>query len=332
MDMSNPHPEEKHGLVSNLRIDACFQNNGTMMSFRNRDTGRRADLCKLVQNPQSLTLSRGLPIWHNAIDKFQDLDRYIEAELLGAMAAACVVGSIESPAGPNALGALNVQRAAPVGTPNPAAAGNTPRKVELAPGSMVGLYPGEKFNMHSTQRPNSVFPDYLRINIRMLGIPVGMPLEIALMDFGETVFAGAKMAMGQAMVSMYVWQDLVVAQQMLRTVYLDWLREVSGLTIPATVKSAEAFEALPPPVPWIDPYREAGAINLGLMGNWDTVTHIVKEHMGRDLESVLRERAHEMKLAQEIGREEGVDGDQLLRPVAPYKPVEPAAEPMESPK
>ena len=57
MDMSNPHPEEKHGLVSNLRIDACFQNNGTMMSFRNRDTGRRADLCKLPDGKFAVRIS-----------------------------------------------------------------------------------------------------------------------------------------------------------------------------------------------------------------------------------------------------------------------------------
>lgn len=57
MDLSNPHPEEKHGLVSNLRIDACFENNGSMMSFRNHDTGRRADLCKLPDGKFAVRIS-----------------------------------------------------------------------------------------------------------------------------------------------------------------------------------------------------------------------------------------------------------------------------------
>lgn len=288
-------------------------------------TGLRADKCELVHNPQSLTLSRGLPVYHNAIDRFQDLDRYIEADLLGAMAAACIVGSLESPAGPGALDAIGVKRAAPVGgTSGTNTSGSTPRRVDLAPGAMVGLFPGEKFNMHAALRPTNTFPDYCRMNIRILGIPVGMPLEIALMDFGETVFAGAKMAMGQAMVSMMVWQEMVLAQQMIRRIYLDWLLDVSGITAPASVQGFKRFEIIPPPVPWIDPYREAGAINLGLEGNWDTITHIVREHMGRTLEDVMRERADEILLAQEIGREKGVDPERILRKIADFKPVDAA--------
>lgn len=274
-------------------------------------TGLRADLCELIQNPQSLTLSRGLPVYHNAIDRFQDLDRYIEADLLGAMAASCIVASLEGKTGPDALSALGVQRATPTTSTNTST--STPRKFDLAPGAFVGLYPGEKFQLHSANRPTNTFPDYCRMNIRILGIPVGMPLEIALMDFGETVFAGAKMAMGQAMVSMYVWQEIVIASQMIRRIYLDWLRNVSGIRAPAAVKDAERFETIPPPVPWIDPYREAGAINLGLEGNWDTITHIAKEHMGRDLESLFRERADEILLAGEIGKEKGVDPERILR-------------------
>ena len=57
MDLSNPHPGEKHGFVASLQIDACFENNGSMMSFRNHDTGRRADLCKLPDGKFAVRIS-----------------------------------------------------------------------------------------------------------------------------------------------------------------------------------------------------------------------------------------------------------------------------------
>lgn len=57
MDMDNPHPEEKHGMVTNLRINACFDNNGTMMTLMNHTTGRRADLCKLPDGQYGVRIS-----------------------------------------------------------------------------------------------------------------------------------------------------------------------------------------------------------------------------------------------------------------------------------
>jgi putative hemolysin len=83
MDMSNPHPEEKHGLVASIRIDACFENNGSMMQFRNHDTGRRADLCKLPDGKFAVRISEqdgsgGLRMVTQFIkDKMKDINEVV---------------------------------------------------------------------------------------------------------------------------------------------------------------------------------------------------------------------------------------------------------------
>jgi putative hemolysin len=57
MDLSNGHPVEKHGAGLNAAITQCFDQNGSMMSFINRETGRRADLCQMPDGKFALRIS-----------------------------------------------------------------------------------------------------------------------------------------------------------------------------------------------------------------------------------------------------------------------------------
>lgn len=267
--------------------------------------GLRADLCLHVGNFEWLNQTRALPIYWNALDKFDDFFRYIEAELLGAIAAACTVLEINSPHA-NALAALGLTKKTSTSDMERL------KNVKIAPAQVVHTLQGEKINAIKWDRPNQHMPDYLRANMRILGIPIGMPLEIGLMDFTETNFAAAKMAINQAALTFLYWRMLVDVQYV-GPIYTDYVRTQQEIKIPASVKNAAKYEILPPKADWLDAYKEALAINAAIEGGWETRLHAVKEAMNREMVDVVREQAEEMIIFRQVAKEKGVKEADLLQ-------------------
>lgn len=279
--------------------------------------GLRADKCRHIANWEWASGVRGIPVHQNSLGKFEDLDRYLEAELLGAMAAACIMGEINSPqTDANALKALSVNRgteAASTGT------SQNPRKIEMAPAQVIHTYNDEEFKLHVANRPSAAFPDYVRTNIRILGAPLGMPLEIATMDFTQTNFAAAKMAMTQAMLTVLFWQEAVIRDQFIAPIYRDWIATQRDVKFTKKIEHVARFEVIPPKSEWLDPYKEALALNEGLDGRWDTLTRIAKDVMGRELEDIFNDRINEMLLAKKLAKENGLPEADVLQWIDRYR-------------
>ena len=271
--------------------------------------GLRADLCKHVGRWDFFSQSRPLPVYQNALGMFEDFFRYLESHLLAAMQQACNTMEINSPHA-NVLAALGMDKA------NSADAVNRLKGVRMAPAQVVHTYTGEKLTMHNSTLPNNAFPEYVRQNLRMIGMPLGLPLEIALMDFSQTNFAGAKMAINQAQATFLGWRQMLV-EQFLTPVYADWFDRVrsasTDIKIPKTLKYPQRFEIIEPQAGWIDAYKETLAINAQVEGGWETITHALKEHMGRELVDVVTESANELLTIKTVAKATGVEEDKLLQ-------------------
>lgn len=267
--------------------------------------GLRADLCQHIVNREFFSGYRGVPIWGNALGRFEDLDRYLEAELLGAMAGTCIVGEINSNA-KNAHDILNTDK----GKTDGGKSDEKHNRHQMAPGMIIRTYLGEKFNLHSPNRPGSSVPEFVRLNLRFVGFPVGMPLELGLMDFTQTNYAAAKMAVNQAALTQHFWRDEIVTDGMIGPVYRDWLTFQKAVKVPASVKRVTHFEVIPPKSAWLDEYKQSLALNEGLDGGWDTVTRIAKEEMNRTVRDIYLENADEILLAKKVCEEKGLpEGD-----------------------
>lgn len=264
--------------------------------------GLRADLCLLMGTQDWVSSNRSLPIYHNCLGRFEDVDRYLEAELIKNMAQSCVVGEINSPHS-NALDALNISKPGDTS----AAERERLRSIKVAPGMVIPTRVGESFKLHTAQGLSASFADYLRGNLRILGFPIGLPLEMALMDFTETNFAAAKMAVSQSVRTQLYWLHMILIGQFLEPVYFDFLQNLpKGLRSSANVEEFYAYEIIAPEAPWIEPYREAMALNEGLKGGWDTITRISIEEMRRTVDSVFQDRADEILLAKQIAQKAGI--------------------------
>ena len=268
--------------------------------------GLRADLCSHVRRLEYFSQSRGLPVFQNALSQFEDFYSYLEAELLGAMASACVTMEINSPQA-NALSALGLKTDA---TSQQAVQERNKKFTNLAPGQLVHTFTGEKLIQHNSTRPNSNLPEYVRQSLRLFGMQLGMPLEISVMDFSQTNYAAAKMAMNQAVCTMLGWRMVTVEQQV-TPVYHDWHDTQTAIKLPRTLKFPRRFEIIEPETGWIDAYKEALAINAGIEGGWETLAHAAKEHMRRELVDIVRDLAEQEKIIDKVAAESGVPAEKL---------------------
>lgn len=266
--------------------------------------GLRADKCLFIGTQEWASQWRSLPIYHNALGMFEDVVRYLEAELFGAMGASCIMGEINSPHA-NALDALSVSGVGDAARSK--SESDRIKGIKFAPGMVVQTRPNEKFTLHAAQRPSQAFSDYLRQNLRLLGSPTGLPLEIALMDFTQTNFAAAKMAITQSALTHTFWRKLVVLEQFLEPVYFDFVRSgAHGLRIPESVKNVLAYELIEQETAWLDELKQSQALNEGLDGNWDSITRIAREEMRTSVETVFNDHANEIVLAKEIAEKRGI--------------------------
>lgn len=272
--------------------------------------GIRADRCHHIVNLEWLSARRGMPIYTACLPGMEDLERYLEAYLLGAMAAACVVGEINSPKA-GAGDALNV---APLSGGKPADP-SKPKPTQMRPAMIIETRTNEKFTLHSPNRPSGEFPEYVRLHLRLFGMPIGMPLELTVMDSSQANFASAKLAVSQAAKTQAFWRNDVVVGQATAPVYLDYIENHFPKTS-ARPDDYRLFRATEPESSWINALQEAAALNEGINGGWDTITRIATEEMRRTVDEVFTDRANEIKKAKEICVAQGLSPEEHWRDVA----------------
>lgn len=100
--------------------------------------------------------------------------------------------------------------------------GTTATFEELHPGLTARLKPGEDVKGFSPAVPNAEFFDHVRLILRIIGLSLGMPLELVLLDTSDTTFHGYRGALHQAQKSFTRVQD-EFPKKFHRPVYERWL-------------------------------------------------------------------------------------------------------------
>ncbi len=254
--------------------------------------GLRADkILHIGNHGEFVSEARPLPQYQAQLGLFEDVDKYLNAVVIRALGDACIMGEINSPHA-NAINAVSAAPSAVAAQNASGEGGQEQRHVELAPGMFINTKPGEKFQLHSTNSPNGNVPDFIRIKLRLLGFPIGLPLELGLMDFTETNFAAAKMSISQATLTHYFFRYRILDDQLIRPVYEDFVANKSPVKLPRTVQGrADAYELTEPRIPWLEPLKEANALNTALKGGWDSLIRIAHDEMKREWSDIVNERA-----------------------------------------
>ena len=128
--------------------------------------------------------------------------------------------------------------------------------------------PGDKVEGINRNIPGSNFTESLRTFLRLMGLPLGLPLELVLLDWSQSNYSSARASLEQAFAVFEDYQTLLeegLHKPTLLWKLESWTREYRKTfprrKLPA---NAEKHEWIKPSFPWIDQLKEAEAWALKL--------------------------------------------------------------------
>ncbi len=169
------------------------------------------------------------------------------------------------------------------------------RLTELDYALMFHANPGEEIKGIDRNLPGKDFPASVRMFLRLLGLPLGMPLEITLLDWTKSNYSQSRAVLQQAYQTFIDWQISLLDYFL--TPILEWKMQQwigSGL-VKERKRDQYKHQWIAPTFPWIDQVKEAKA--YGMRVDRGFATH------GGVLKSLNKDRSDEMDVRVEEVRD-----------------------------
>jgi lambda family phage portal protein len=246
------------------------------------------------------------------------MDGYTEAEIIAARASACYMGFIKS-----------------AESPVPDSEEEGQRQIELSPGLVEHLQPGEDYIPHTPNRPNTGLDPFMRYMLREVASGIGVSYESLSRDYSQSNYSSSRLAL---LDDRDTWTHL--QQWFIRSfrepLHRLWLeravlaRAIPGIDLAQYTANPTKFEAVefrPRGWSWIDPTKEVDAYVAAVRAGFMTVGDVISvTGGGKNLEDVLRARAKELELAEELNLKLDTDpaSDAPAPSAAPAAPATPA--------
>jgi lambda family phage portal protein len=199
-------------------------------------------------------------------------------------------------------------------TADPEQAGNTEgrpstRVTELDYALIFHGEPGDEVKGIDRNIPGKDFPASLSTFLRLLGLPLGLPLEVILLDWTKSNYSQSRAVLEQAFVSFRRWQS-VLEKFFHRPVYRWFIESAVAARQLSARPNMFKHEWIKSTFPWIDQLKEAEAWSMKLDRSFSTQAQVLKS-LGLDRDEVLTTREREVReaiaIANKIKTDTGVD-------------------------
>lgn len=278
-----------------------------------------AEYCTFAANIQRSSQTRGEPDLASCLPVYENFNKYLMAETNAAWAQANYPGVIERD--PSAGWQMPKQMMDD-------ALKNTQGNMTLTrgeredPNSWPEMFPGEKLVLLKNERPSDVFEPYLRTVLRIIGVPLGLPLELILLDFSQTSFSSGRLSVIQSQLVFGTLQKWLI-QSICQPVRDRWIRDgISSGALPV-VADAFACDWYPPKWPYVDPLKGIQADVMAIKNGLRTIGDIA-ESRGITVEELVVELEKEVELFRDAG---------LVHPILQIKNfIKPKSKPQEKPQ
>jgi lambda family phage portal protein len=224
---------------------------------------------------------RGLSVFASSLTRFGDLKEIDESERVAARVAAAMAAYIKK-------GTPDLYE-----PPAPDESGDMPyRQMAMVPGMIFDdLLPGEEVGTIESHRPNNNLIPFRDSQLRSAAAGLGVSWSALSKNYN-----GTYSAQRQELVEQYVVYRRLSGQFIYRFCQPVWesfvtsLLAANALTITAQVDSTTLMDCMhtPPPMPWIDPLREAQANELLEKRGYKSRSRIIRER-GDNPDSVNKE-------------------------------------------
>lgn len=151
---------------------------------------------------------------------------------------------------------------------------------------------GEEIKSIDRNLPGKDFPQSIKMFLRLLGLPLGLPLEITLLDWNETSFSGSRAVLEQAF-TMFRRRQMLIEKKFHRNIFQWFVQNQvdNGLIADRSDKFLHTW--IHPTFPWIDQLKDSQAWATKLDRSFTTQNKAIKS-LGDDPDDVLEGRATEI--------------------------------------
>lgn len=254
--------------------------------------------------------TRGKSRFVSVLERFKMEDRWSRTELQAALINAVFAATVESPFDPSMfdqmlghVGSYSKERMDFWKDSGPASIDGV---------RLLHMFPGEKFNFTTGNRPNAGYAEFERAVLRYIAAGLGLSYEQLAQDWTQTNYSSARAAM------LETWKFLVARRGFFVSgvatpMFACWLEEAIDLGVVELPPDApgfwEAFGAwtrcrwIGPARGWVDPEKEAKGIGLRMAYGVSTL-QIEAAEQGAEWDELLEQQAAEKALRYELGLDE----------------------------
>lgn len=189
---------------------------------------------------------------------------------------------------------------------------------------------GSKLSPFQNNQPGSEYQPFVELNLRLVGMALGLPYEFLLLYFGGGNFASSKASLLQAYKTIETWQAWLETSYIFPAVSWRVSKAIRDRELPPAPVDARGvsewskWEWQRPGVEWIDPQNaiqtEMQEVRIGASD-----MYAVCARRGRDAEETARANARYLKMLERVATEEGVDQAALHNIQIPGQTPPPAA-------
>jgi lambda family phage portal protein len=261
----------------------------------------------------------GAGVFTPVLQRLRMLFRYDVAELDSALLNAIMFGVAESPFDHSlmeeAVGDMDGGGTIPDagrlgGYQEQRADFHEERRIRVGSSRITTLFPGEKLNVVSSERPNPNFAAFEKAVLRNVASAAGMASHQVTNDYSDANYSSMRAALLEAWKTIHRRRHNFGAgfAGPIRSAWLEEAMEVDDFPLPAGAPSfAECRQAygacrwLGPGRGWVDPVAEKKGALLGIAGGLSTLQTEIEENSDLDLETVLDGLAVEKRMREERG-------------------------------
>ncbi|MBE0152705.1 phage portal protein [Serratia fonticola] len=255
---------------------------------------------------------RGTGILTPVVQRMKMLIKYDQTELEAAIINAIFGAFIESPYDREMVeSALDTEHTELGEYQSGRVEFHNDRRLSLQNGARLPiLYPGEKINTVTAERPNSNFKEFESAVLRNFAAATGLSTQQVTQDWSDVNYSSARSALLEA------WKTLTrrrtdyangTAQPVL-SAFIEELHDTQDLPLPTG--APEFLEAktaycraqwMGPGRGWVDPVAEKKGAILGMEAGLSTLEIEAAENVGEDWEELLDQRQREIAAYKERG-------------------------------
>ena len=266
-----------------------------------------------MANPDRPSSIRGVPPCQAAFPMLHRINDVCNAEAVAWQMLARYAVSITRPSGPEQ--AWNESKADDSKSSASLEGDAAERVTELDYAMIFNGEPGDEVKGIDHNIPGQNFSESLLMFLRLLGLPLGLPLEIILLDWTKSNYSQSRAVLEQAYQAFLDWQ-LMLQEEFLDKVLAwkvqEWIRarKIPNNEFSQNINKYAGW--ITPSFPWIDVLKETQAYGAKIDRSFTTHAQVCKSQ-NMEREKVVAQRKKEVldaiNIAKEIEEQTGTKVD-----------------------